>query len=99
VETPQVEEKKEKVLISILTLEVVGQEDTDMKVLENFVRSIERPGLKWEGCAVKPHVYNLQKLEIICQARDDVAIEDDVLEAIKANDDLVAGALILAFSC
>jgi len=99
VSTPLVEEKKEKVLISIITLEVVAQQDTDMAELEKFVRSVQRPGLKWEGSAVKPHVFGMEKLEIICQARDDVSIEDDVLEFLRGNGDLVAGATILGFSC
>jgi len=99
VETPQVEQKKEKVLISIITLEVVAQQDANMAELEKFVRSIVRPGLKWEGSAVKPHFFGLEKLEIICQARDDVAIEGDVIEAIQANEELVSGASILGFAC
>jgi len=91
--------KPEKVLISIITLEVVAQQDANLEELEKFVRSIQRPGLKWEGSAVKPHVFGMMKLEIICQARDDVAIEDDVCKALEANEDLVAGATILGFSC
>jgi translation elongation factor EF-1beta len=98
---PAAEAKKEKAApASIITLEVVGSDvDTDMSEVERFVRSIERPGLKWEGSSVKDHVFGLKKLEIICQARDDVAIEDDVLNAISANEDLVGGASILNFSC
>jgi translation elongation factor EF-1beta len=97
---PAQEEKKEKVLISIITLEVVGSDvDTDMDAVEKFVRGIQRPGLKWEGSVVKEHVFGLKKLEIICQARDDVAVEDDVCVAISANEDLIGGATILNFSC
>jgi len=52
------EEKKEKVLQSIITLEVVGSDvDTDMEAVEKWVRSVQRPGLKWEGSAVKEHVF------------------------------------------
>jgi len=92
--------KEKPAPMSIITLEVVGSDvDTDMSEVERFVRSIERPGLKWEGSSVKDHVFGLKKLEIICQARDDVAIEDDVLGAISANEDLVGGATILNFSC
>jgi translation elongation factor EF-1beta len=86
--------------VSIITLEVVASDiDTDMVALETFVRSIQRPGLKWEGAAVKDHVFNMKKLEIILQAQDDVAVEDDVLVAIRENEDLVGGASILNFSC
>jgi translation elongation factor EF-1beta len=98
-DTPQVEQKKEKVLISIVTLEVVGQQGANMAEVEKFVRSIERPGLKWEGSSVKPHFFEMEKLEIICQARDDVAIDDDVCVAIAANEDLIAGASIVGFAC
>jgi len=77
----------------------VGQSDVDMVEVEKFVRSVERPGLKWEGSAVKPHVFGLEKLEIICQSRDDVAIEDDVLVALTKNEDLVASAQIIGFAC
>jgi translation elongation factor EF-1beta len=94
------EEKKEKVLVSIITLEVVGSDvDTDMDAVEKFVRGIQRPGLKWEGSVVKEHVFGLKKLEIICQAKDDVAVEDDICVAIRANEDLIGGATILNFSC
>jgi len=97
---PAVEEKKEKVLVSIITLEVVGSDvDTDMEAVEKFVRGIERPGLKWEGSVVKEHVFGLKKMEIICQARDDVSVEDDICVAISANEDLIGGATILGFSC
>jgi len=98
---PAPEAKKEKAApTSIVTLEVVGSDvDTDMSEVERFVRSIERPGLKWEGSSVKDHVFGLKKLEIICQAKDDVAIEDDVIVAISANEELVGGASILNFSC
>jgi len=86
--------------VSIITLEVVGSDvDTDMDAVEKFVRGIQRPGLKWEGSAVKEHVFGLKKLEIICQARDDVSVEDDVCVAISANEDLIGGATILNFSC
>jgi len=70
-----------------------------MSEVERFVRSIERPGLKWEGSSVKEHVFGLKKLEIICQAKDDVAVEDDILVAISANEELIGGASILNFSC
>jgi translation elongation factor EF-1beta len=98
VQTPQA---PEKVLISLITLEIVAQIDTNMEEFEKFVRSLQRPGLKWEGSAVKDHVFGLQKLEIICQARDDVAIEGEggVLEELMKNEELVAGASILGFAC
>jgi len=98
---PAAEAKKEKPApTSIVTLEVVGSDvDTDMSEVERFVHSIERPGLKWEGSSVKDHVFGLKKLEIICQAKDDVAIEDDILVALSANEELVGGASILNFSC
>jgi len=85
---------------SIVTLEIVGSDvDVDMAELEKFVRSIERPGLKWEGSSVSEHVFGLKKLEIILQAKDDVAIEDDILIAIRQNENLVGNASILNFSC
>jgi len=98
---PAVDAKKEKAApVSIVTLEVVGSDvDTDMAELEKFVRSIERPGLKWEGSSVSEHVFGLKKLEIILQAKDDVAIEDDILIAIRQNEDLIGNATILNFSC
>jgi len=93
-------EKKEKTPVSIITLEVVACDvDTDMDALEQFVRTIQRPGLKWEGSAVKEHVFGLKKLEIILQAQDDVAIEDDILKVLNEKEDLVGGATILNFSC
>jgi len=95
-ETPQ---PPQKVLISILTIEVVGQSEVNMEEVEKFVRSVQRPGLKWEGSAIKDHVFGLQKLEIICQARDDVAIEGDVLKELESNEDLVASAQITNFAC
>jgi len=93
-------EKKEKTPVSIITLEVVASDvDTDMEALEKFVREIQRPGLKWEGSAVKEHVFGLKKLEIILQAQDDVAVEDDIIKVLNEKEDLIGGATILNFSC
>jgi len=97
---PAKPEKKEKTPVSIITLEVVASDiDTDMEALEKFVRQIQRPGLKWEGSVVKEHVFGLKKLEIILQAQDDVAIEDDIIKVLNDNEDLIGGATILNFSC
>jgi translation elongation factor EF-1beta len=98
---PAPEAKKERAApASIITLEVVGSDvDTDMSEVERFVRSIERPGLKWEGSQVKEHVFGLKKIEIICQAQDDVAMDDDIIVAIQANEELIGGASILNFAC
>jgi len=95
-ETP----KPEKKAVSIITLEVIPSDvETDMAKLEEFVRSVTIPGIKWEGSQVRDHVFGLKKLEIILQAQDDVSVEGDVISAIIANEDLCQGASITNFAC
>jgi len=92
--------KPPKKQVSIITLEIVGSDDdTDMVKLEEFVRSFSKPGLKWEGSAIKDHVYGLKKLEIICQAEDDVSVEEEVCAELAKNEKLVGSAQLLSFSC
>jgi len=81
-----------------VTIEVVASDtDTDMKVLESYVRSVQPHGLVWQGSEVAPHFFGLNKLTIICRAGDDVSVED--VCAQLAENELVGSTNIVGFSC
>jgi len=83
---------------SLVTLEVISADvDTDMQEVERVVRSINKPGIRWEGSVVKDHVFGLKKIEIICRAHDNVSVEDICAE-IQQSEDVIAGASIISFS-
>jgi elongation factor 1-beta len=52
-------------LQSVVTLEVKPWDDeTDMKALEESVRSVEMPGLVWGASKLVPIGYGIRKLQI-----------------------------------
>jgi len=72
--------------------------DTDLALLEKFVRETKVDGLTWEGSQVMEYVFGLKKLRIICKCRDDVSVEE-VCQELEKNDQLIGSAQIESFSC
>eukprot|EP01123_Difflugia_compressa_P010253 TRINITY_DN370_c0_g1_i1.p1 TRINITY_DN370_c0_g1~~TRINITY_DN370_c0_g1_i1.p1 ORF type:complete len:317 (-),score=97.82 TRINITY_DN370_c0_g1_i1:118-996(-) len=84
---------------TVVTVDVVAADtDIDMVALEQFVRSVQPPGLKWEGSSVSDYVFGLKKLTIICKCRDDVSVED-VCTELEKNGDMIGSAQIQSFAC
>jgi len=73
-------------------------DETDMKVLEEHVRSIEQDGLLWGAAKLVPVGYGIKKLQISCVVEDDKVSTDDLEEKICAFEDFVQSMDIAAFN-
>jgi len=81
----------------ILDVKPLGS-DTDMKALEQLVRKIDMPGLKWAGSELVPIGYGIKKLRIISVIVDDLVSTDVLREKIEAMEDQVQSTDIFAFN-
>ncbi|XP_067649240.1 elongation factor 1-beta-like [Haliotis asinina] len=92
---------KKPVLIakSNIIMEVKPWDDeTDMKELEQRVRSLETDGLKWGSSKLVPVGYGINKLQIMCVVEDDKVGTDFLEENITAFEDFVQSVDIVAFN-
>jgi len=96
------EKKKTKgpvVLRSAVIIDVKPWDDeTDMKAMEEKVRSIEMEGLEWKASALKPIGYGIKKLQICCHVVDDLVSVDDIQEKIQEFEEYVQSTDIASFS-
>ncbi|CAD5114449.1 DgyrCDS3579 [Dimorphilus gyrociliatus] len=91
--------KKAVVAKSSLILEVKPWDDeTDMKALEESVRTVTMDGLLWGASKLVPVGYGIQKLQISCVIEDDKVSTDDLTEKIEAFEDYVQSVDIAAFN-
>jgi elongation factor 1-beta len=93
--------KAKKVVVgkSEITLDVKPWDDeTDMKKLEECVRSIEIEGLIWGMGKLIPVGYGINKLRIMSVVVDDLVSTDDMQEKIEAFEDYVQSTDIHAFN-
>ncbi|PAV23488.1 elongation factor 1 beta delta chain [Pyrrhoderma noxium] len=82
---------------SIVTLEVKPWDDeTDMKALEDSVRSIEKDGLVWGASKLVPIGFGIKKLQINIVIEDEKISTDDLQEEIQGFDDYVQSTDVLA---
>ncbi|XP_050418039.2 elongation factor 1-beta [Patella vulgata] len=92
---------KKPVLIakSSIILEVKPWDDeTDMKIIEQNVRSIEADGLRWAASKLVPVGYGINKLQINCVVEDDKIGTDFLEEEITKFEDVVQSVDIVAFN-
>ncbi|CAE1138328.1 EEF1D [Acanthosepion pharaonis] len=83
---------------SSVTLDIKPWDDeTDMKKIEECVRSIEMDGLLWGASKLVPLAFGIKKLSIICVIEDDKVSLDDLEEKIVAFEDHVQSMDIAAF--
>lgn len=73
-------------------------DETDMKELENAVRSITTDGLLWGASKLVPLAYGIQKLQISSVVEDDKVSIDWLVEQIELKEDLVQSVDIAAFN-
>jgi len=92
--------KKVVIAKSEVTLDCKPWElETDMKKMEECVRSIEMDGLLWaKGSKLIDMCYGLKKLQIKCVIEDDKISTDDLQEKIAAFKDLVQSCDIANFA-
>ncbi|KAF8398112.1 hypothetical protein HHK36_017037 [Tetracentron sinense] len=72
--------KKESGKSSILLDVKPWDDETDMKKLEETVRSIEMPGLFWGASKLVPVGYGIKKLQIMMTIVDDLVSVDSLVE-------------------
>ena len=72
-------------------------DETDMKKLEESVRSIELEGLLWGASRLIPLAYTIKKLQISCVVEDDKVGTDILEERIMEFEDLVQSVDIASF--
>jgi len=73
-------------------------DETDMKKMEECVRTIEMDGLLWGASKLVPVGYGINKLQIMCVIEDDKISTDELTEKIEAFEDFVQSVDIAAFN-
>ena len=73
-------------------------DETDMKEMENQVRSIVMDGLLWGASKLVPVGYGINKLQICCVIEDDKVSVDLLTEKIQEFEDFVQSVDIAAFN-
>merc|ERR1712002_1343545 len=73
-------------------------DETDMKAMENEVRSIKMDGLQWGASKLTPLAFGINKLSILCTVEDEKVSIDDLTENICTFEDLVQSVDIAAFN-
>ncbi|KAL9962651.1 hypothetical protein ACROYT_G031772 [Oculina patagonica] len=92
---------KKPVLIakSNIVLDIKPWDDeTDLKEMENAVRSIQCDGLEWKASKFIPVAYGVQKLQISCVVEDDKVGTDFLEEKITEFEDFVQSVDVAAFN-
>jgi len=89
--------KPKTIAKSVVTLEVKPWDDeTDMKALEESVRSIEVDGLVWGASKLVPIGYGIRKLQITLVVEDEKVSLDEPQEKIAEFEDHVQSSDIAA---
>lgn len=96
-------EKKSKkpalIAKSSIVLDVKPWDDeTDMKEMEQKVRSIVMDGLVWGASKLVPVGYGIHKLQIMCVVEDEKVSVDLLTEQIQEFEDFVQSVDIAAFN-
>lgn len=73
-------------------------DETDMKKMEENVRTIQWDGLVWGAAKLVPVGYGIHKLQIICVIQDDKISTDELSEEIEKFEDYVQSVDIAAFN-
>ena len=73
-------------------------DETDMKEMENQVRTIVMDGLLWGASKLVPVGYGINKLQIMCVIEDDKVSVDLLTEKIQEFEDFVQSVDIAAFN-
>jgi translation elongation factor EF-1beta len=73
-------------------------DETNMKELEDKVRSIEMDGLVWGTSKLVPVAFNIKKLQIQCVIEDDKVSTEALEEQITSFEDHVQSVDIAAFN-
>merc|ERR1712168_409559 len=73
-------------------------DETDMKMMEAEIRTIEMDGLVWGASKLVPLAFGIQKLTILCTVEDAKVSVDDLSEKIEEFEDVVQSVDVAAFN-
>jgi len=93
--------KKESGKSSVLLDVKPWDDETDMKKLEEAVRSIEMPGLHWGASKLAPVGYGIKKLQIMLSIVDDLVSVDSLIEehlTVEPCNEYIQSCDIVAFN-
>ncbi|KAL8146052.1 elongation factor 1-beta 2-like [Apium graveolens] len=93
--------KKESGKSSVLLDVKPWDDETDMKKLEEAVRSVEMPGLLWGAAKLVPVGYGIKKLTIMMTIVDDLVSVDTIIEdhlTVEPISEYVQSCDIVAFN-
>ncbi|KAK9129065.1 hypothetical protein Syun_017862 [Stephania yunnanensis] len=93
--------KKESEKSSVLLDVKPWDDETDMKKLEEAVRSVELPGLLWGASKLVPVGYGIKKLQIMMTIVDDLVSVDSLVEerlTVEPINEYVQSCDIFAFN-
>ncbi|KAL0437148.1 UNVERIFIED_CONTAM: Elongation factor 1-beta 1 [Sesamum radiatum] len=93
--------KKESGKSSVLMDIKPWDDETDMKKLEEAVRSVEMPGLLWGASKLVPVGYGIKKLQIMLTIVDDLVSVDNLIEeylTVEPINEHVQSCDIVAFN-
>ncbi|KAI0146550.1 hypothetical protein BJ166DRAFT_66877 [Pestalotiopsis sp. NC0098] len=89
--------KPKTIAKSMVTLDVKPWDDeTDLKAMEESVRSIEKEGLVWGGSKLIAVGFGIKKLQINFVVEDDKVSVDDLQEQIAEFEDYVQSTDVVA---
>jgi len=89
--------KAKTIAKSVVTLDVKPWDDeTDMKALEDSVRSVEQDGLLWGASKLVPIGYGIRKLQITIVIEDEKVSLDDLQEKLAEFEDYVQSTDVAA---
>jgi len=84
---------------SMIILDVKPWDDeTDLKAMEDSVKSVALDGLVWGTSKLVPVGYGIKKLQITCVVEDLKVGTDDLEDAITAFEDYVQSVDVVAFN-
>ncbi|KAK3586933.1 hypothetical protein CHS0354_008531 [Potamilus streckersoni] len=92
--------KPELIAKSSIILEVKPWDDeTDLKVMEASVRSVEKDGLLWGASKLVDIAFGLKKLQICCVVEDEKISVEELIEEITENfEEYVQSVDVAAFN-
>lgn len=73
-------------------------DETDMKAMEELIRSIKMDGLSWGASKLSPLAFGINKLSILCTVEDEKVSVDDLVEKICEFEEFVQSVDIAAFN-
>lgn len=75
-----------------------ADDETDMKSLEQNLRSIEMDGLTWGAGKLVPLAFGIKKLQVNLVVEDEKVSIDDLQQKIEEDEDHVQSTDVVSFN-